>query len=95
MEEILAESAVSNPLLKIVVCRSDDTYVNVDRTLPADPVKLFLGQHSQQSGLECGGHIADLVQEERPSVGLLESAGTHGFRAGEGASFVPKKFRLQ
>jgi hypothetical protein len=53
---------------------------------PADAVELALLQHAQQAGLRLRRHVADLVEEQRAAVGLLEAAGARSVRAGEGAA---------
>jgi hypothetical protein len=40
----------------------------------ADAVELALRQHAQQARLQIGRHVADLVEEQRAAVGLLEAA---------------------
>ena len=52
----------------------------------AVPVKL---------GLHFHGHIADLVQEQGPTVGQLEVPRFALQRPGKGAFFIPKQLRLQ
>src|SRR5213076_2710116 len=40
-------------------------------------------------------HVADLVQEQRAAVGLLEAPAALRVRPGEGAALVPKQLRLE
>ena len=40
------------------------------------------------------GHLADLVQEERPAVGLLEAAGARALGSGEGTGLVAEELAL-
>ena len=55
---------------------------------PDDALKLLFLQHPEQLHLGGGVDLADLVEEERPAVGLLELAGPSGHGAGESAHFV-------
>ena len=47
----------------------------LDRRAAADRGILALLQHAQEPGLRLGRHVADLVEEERAALGLLEAAG--------------------
>src|SRR6185295_16377406 len=51
--------------------------------------------HPQDLLLEGDGHVADLVQEERASLSLLEPARPALVRAREGAALVPEQLALQ
>ena len=42
--------------------------------LPPEPLELVLLEHAQDLGLRAGAHVADLVEEQRAAVGLLEAA---------------------
>ena len=55
----------------------------------ADALEATVLEHAQQLGLHAGLELADLVQEERPSVGQLQPAAAPGRGAGEGALLVP------
>ncbi len=73
----------------------DHAHVDVDRGLAADPVELALRQHAQQPGLQRHRHVADLVEEQRAAVGLLEAPAPERIRAGEGAALVAEELRLE
>ena len=47
----------------------------LDRSAAADRRELAVLQHAQQPGLGVQRHVADLVEEQRAAVGLLEAAG--------------------
>ena len=55
---------------------------------------LALGQHAQQAGLGGERHVADLVEEERAAIGLLNEAGPGLGRPGEGAGLVAEQLGL-
>ena len=62
--------------------------------LPARAADRLVGallDDAQQRGLQVGGQLADLVEEERAAVGHLEGAGPGGARAGERALHVPEE----
>ena len=93
--EILAEQAARHALLQALVGRGDDAHVDADRGLAADAVELALGEHPQEPRLERQRHVADLVEEERAAVGLLEAAAALRIRPGEGAALVSEQLRLE
>ena len=47
------------------------------RRVAADAVVLAVREHAQQPHLQVGGHVADLVEEQRAAFGLLEAAAAH------------------
>ena len=72
-----------------------DAHVGRDRLVPADALELLLLQHAQHLGLRGRGHVADLVEEERAAVGLLELADALPVGAGERALLVAEQFALE
>src|SRR6185436_21086823 len=74
MEQVLAERARLDPLLEILVRRRDDANVALHRVVAADAIELAVGEDAQQPRLQVERHVADLVEEERAAVGLLEAA---------------------
>ena len=61
----------------------------------ADAVELAVLEHAQQLHLRGGRHVADLVEEQRAAVGLLEAAGALAIGAGEGAALVTEQLGLE
>src|SRR5690606_7213571 len=66
-----------------------------DRLMASDTIEVAVREHAQQARLQLGRHVADLVEEQRAALGLLEAAAAHGGGAGEGAAFVAKEFGLE
>jgi hypothetical protein len=64
--EVLAKSALIHHLPEIAV--------DVDRIRTTQSRKLAFRQNTQELGLEIERQVANLVQKERPAVGLLETA---------------------
>ena len=93
--EVLAELAVAHALLEIPVRRGDHAHIDPQRRLAADPVELAFGQHAQQPRLQRQRHVADLIEEQRAAVGLLETAAPLRIRAGERALLVTEQLRLE
>ena len=72
--EVLAELPLRDHLLEVAVGRRDDADVDVDRLVAADALELALLQEAQQLHLDGRRDLADLVEEQRAAVGLLEAA---------------------
>ena len=54
-------------------------------------VELAVGQHPQQTGLQLGRHVADLVEEQRSAVGALELPQPPVLGPGERAALVAER----
>ena len=91
VQQVLAEEALAHALLEILVRRRDDAHVRRERRVAADAVVLAVGEHAQQAHLQVRRHVADLVEEQRAALGLLEAAAAHRLRAGEGAALVAEE----
>ena len=65
---------LSTRLAEILVRRGEDAHVDVDHVLAADARDLAGLQRAQHLGLRGEVHVADLVEEERAAVRLLEEA---------------------
>ncbi len=52
----------------------DDADIGADRRAPADGDVFALLQHAQQARLRLERHVADLVEEQRAALRLLEAA---------------------
>ena len=93
--KIFSEAAVAHPGFEILMRGGDDAHVHPDRQVTADTVELTVGEHAQQARLQLRRHVADLVQEQRATVSLLETPLALTLGAGEGAAFVSEQLRLQ
>jgi hypothetical protein len=71
--EILAERAAADGVVQIDVRGADDPDVGLSRRAAAEALKLPCLQHAQELHLPREREIADLVQEARPAVSLLEA----------------------
>ena len=65
------------------------------RLVAADALEGPLLQHAQQLDLRALGNLADLVEEERAAVGLLEAPLAPRDRAGERAALVAEELALE
>src|SRR5690606_40279917 len=74
VEEVFAERSGADLVGEVPVGGGDDANVDAHRCRPADALELLLLDDAQEFGLEVEAHLGDLVLEERPAVGPLESA---------------------
>src|SRR5262249_38063526 len=95
VQKIFSKSAVSHHRGEVLVRGRDYPHVDGNRIVSSDPLKLARLQHSQQLGLQVDIQIADLVEKQRPFMGLLESADTLRDSAGECPALVAKEFAFQ
>ena len=95
IEEILPERAGRRLGLEVGVRRRDHAHVHAPRGRLADAPQLAFLDHAQQPELHRRRHLADLVQEDRAAVRLLEQPVSLRRRAGERAARVPEELGLQ
>jgi hypothetical protein len=93
--EVLAEESQLHARLEVLVRGGDHAHVRGERRVPTDAVVVAVREHAQEPRLQVGRHVADLVEEERPALGLLEAPAAHRLRAGEGPSFMAEELALQ
>ena len=69
----------------------DAMWARMERELAAAGQELTVRQYTQQSRLDVERHIPNLIQKQRPAVGLLKAALTNGVGAGKGPFFVTEQ----
>ena len=72
--QVLAERAVRERLLHVLVRRRDEPDVHLDGFGPAHALELALLQHAQELDLRGQVDVADLVKEQRAAFRQLEAA---------------------
>jgi hypothetical protein len=72
--EVLAEAPLAHLLRQVLVRRRDDPHVGPERLRGAHAAELPALEHPEEPDLRLQRHLADLVEEDRPAVGLLEVA---------------------
>src|SRR5262249_44890766 len=72
VKQILAEAAHSDFLFEITRRRSDDPRVHLDPHRAAGAQESLLNQYPENLVLGLARHVADFVDEERATVGLLQ-----------------------
>src|SRR5205085_3113460 len=85
---------VLDRLAEVLVRRREDAHVDVDDVLAADARDLAALERAEHLRLRHEIHVADLVEEERAAVRLLEEAAALALRAGERALLVTEELAL-
>ena len=93
--EVGAELPLRRRRLQVAVRGRDQPHVGLDRLVAADPLERLFLQHAQDLALRRQRHVADLVEEQRAAVALLELADPPPLGAGEGALLVAEQLALQ
>src|SRR5271166_4289681 len=74
--------------------RNYDSNVHGDRLIAADALDFAFFEHAQQFRLHVQRHVADLIEEDRALIGLLELADVAPRGAGERSFLVAEEFRF-
>src|SRR5690242_5671115 len=74
--------------------RGDDADIGANRRAAADAGVLARLEDAQQPCLRLERHVADLVEEERAALGLLEASDRARCRAGECPLLMAEKLAL-
>ena len=72
--QILAKAALAYQLRQVLVGRGQDTGTRLNGLVAADTLEALLLEDTEHLGLERRRHVADLVEEQRAAVALLELA---------------------
>ena len=92
--KILAEIAFLDGLQEIAVRRRQHAHIDFDRLVAPHPFKLPLLEDAEQLGLQGERDFADLIKQDRPAVGQLETPIALVGRAGEGSLLMTEKLAL-
>src|ERR1035438_6030512 len=93
--EVFPELALADALGQVHVGGGQDPDVHASVFGTPQPLYFAVLKHAQQLGLQLDGHIADLVEEYRSAVSLLEPAHAGVNGAGKGAFDVSEQLRFQ
>jgi hypothetical protein len=93
--EVFTEFAAHHHLLEVAVGRGDHAHIDVDLLVASKLGELGVLEHVKQLCLQCRFHLADLVEEDRAAVRLLEFADAGRGRAGERAFLVAEQLALE
>jgi hypothetical protein len=89
--EIFTEAAGGHLFLQISMGRADEPHAYLPRLFAAESTHLARLEHPQQHRLHLEGKLADLVEEQRPTVGRFEGATVVVHRSGEGAATMSEE----
>jgi hypothetical protein len=95
VEEVLAEPPAPDVLLEIPVGGGDDPDIGMAGPVLAHPLEGPFLKEAEQLRLRGGPQLADLVEEQRPSLRGLHPPGRVAHSPGEGAAGVPEQLRDQ
>src|SRR2546422_10819192 len=95
IEQVRSEPTLVDELAQGLVRRGDDSNVDVDRPAAAHPLDLALLERAQDLRLHGEGHVADLVEEQRPAAGQLEPSDARADGAREGATLVAEQLGFE
>src|SRR2546422_1572401 len=95
IEQVRSEPTLVDELAQGLVRRGDDSNVDVDRPAAPDPLDLALLERAQDLRLHDEGHVADLVEEQRPAAGQLEPSDPRADGAREGATLVAEQLGFE
>src|SRR5262249_47344504 len=92
MEKIAPKLVLFDKVFKVAMRGDDDANVHLGRLVAADPLDFSFFEYAQELSLHSQRHIANLVEEERSSIGLLELSDVAGGCPRKGSSFVAEEF---
>src|SRR5262245_46069500 len=95
VEQVLAELAGRCEFIQTPVGRGNHSHVGGDGVAPADAFKLLILKQAKHLRLRRGRHVADLVEENRAAVGLLEVPDPLPVSAGKRALLVAEQLAFQ
>ena len=93
--QILAEVALSDALLKVLVRCGDHPHLYLNRAVSANAVEATLAEHPKQPGLQIERHVTNFVKKQGTAVRLLKTTAPHGLRTGKCTPFMAKELRLK
>ena len=92
--QVFAKLPLGDGFLQVFVGGRKDPHVDRNVLVAAHPCDFVLLERPQHLGLRTCAHVPHLVQEQRPSIGLLKFALSHGHGASERTLFVAKQLAL-
>ena len=92
--QVVAKAVLPDFLGEIAIGRGHHTHVNIDGARAAQSLELPFLEHPQEFWLQLGRQIADLVEKERSSMRVLESAYLARMGASEGSTLTSEQLAL-
>ncbi len=94
-EEVVAEAPRSHFAIEVAARRREDSHVDAQPLAAAHPLHLASLDGAQEPRLQREIELAELVEQERAAVGLLERAATLDEGPGERAPLVTEQRGLE
>jgi len=91
IEQVGAEGPIDHLICEVALRSSNQADVGLASLRTAEPLEFAFLQHPQQRHLHVGGQLADFIEKQRGTVGLLEAADASLDRAGERAGLMPER----
>src|SRR3990172_228554 len=93
--EVLAELSLLHHGGQIMVRGGSDANIHVEGFFTADPLNLAFLDDAKQLHLHVRGEIADLIKENRASIGQLKASFSLANRSGKRAFFMSKELAFE
>ncbi len=94
-EEILTKFSLADQLLQTPVGGCNQTDIHLNQSVSTHPLECPLSQDPQKLDLRCRINLPNLVQKDRPAVGLLKTSHPPLGRTGKTSLLMPEKLTLQ
>ncbi len=95
VEQVFAKPPLQDALFQVLVGGGNHAHMGLHSGMAAHAVELPVRQNAQQACLQIKRHVANFIQEQRATLGLLEAAAPLRLRAGEGTAFMAKQFGFE
>ena len=95
VEEVLPERARGHRLPHVHARGGHEAHVDLDRPRAPQALEAAVLHHAQELGLQVGGEVLHLVEEDGAAGGQLDLARLGLLGVGEGARLVAEQLRLQ
>src|SRR5262245_40424515 len=91
IKQVFAETAGLDLIRDISIRVREDSNIDVNGSRRADPLQLAGLQDPEQLRLQLGGHVRDLIEEQRTAIRKLEAADALSARVRERAFDMPEQ----
>jgi hypothetical protein len=92
--QVAAKASFFDFTTEVMIGRGDQSHIYLDRLRPSCSLDFAFPQRAQKYRLTLWGQIADLIEEQRPTVRPLEQAGLASGGPVEGPFLVSEQFTL-
>ena len=92
--QVFAKLLQVHHVFQVLIGCGNDPDINGDRVFPTYPVEFIVLQDAEDFGLQGQFHIADFIEKQGASIGLLKFPHFGFYGPGESAAFVAEQFRF-